>query len=413
LIPVDARAVLGEVLRPPPGGTRDRAVALSYTLDLASALEIPLAFAGRALRESADPVAVMEAVRQCADRVDIFCQAGQITVPRQGTDLFAFLEQSVHPVRRPRPGRLFHPKLWALRFRADDVQSDHLRLLVLSRNLANDRTSWDVCLRLDGRVGGEPRAANRPLSDLIQHTLDLCVSSPDIERRRGLDALGRDLLFADWDLPDGVRELAFYALGVPGATSPDFTGTRGVVVSPFCTEQGLAWTLPSAEGTVVSSQEELDRLAEAALDGRKTYVINELAGIHRSAEVDLGETHTALHAKLYVVEQGYTARVLLGSANATDAAFDGNVEVLAELTGTRSKLGVDVLLAPGTGIHDILEPYQPGVSPDSEDDQVLNDLLRDLAAVPLTATVVLDADGLALRHTTAAPVPQPPHSCII
>jgi hypothetical protein len=120
---------------------------------LESALVVPLAFAGQVLRESSDPVAVMEAIRGCADRVDVFCQAGQVTVPQQGVDLLAFLEPVVHLVRRPRPGRLFHPKLWALHFRDDTAGIDHARLLVLSRNLTADRTSWDVCLRLDGTVG--------------------------------------------------------------------------------------------------------------------------------------------------------------------------------------------------------------------------------------------------------------------
>ena len=51
-----------------------------------------------------------------------------------------------------------------------------LRLLVLSRNLTTDR-SWDVCLRLDGVAGTRPVAGNRPLFDLVQHSLRL-VTTP-------------------------------------------------------------------------------------------------------------------------------------------------------------------------------------------------------------------------------------------
>jgi hypothetical protein len=107
MLPPDARAVLSDALRPPSGTVLDRAVALTFTLDLESALVVPLAFAAHATRDSTEPLAVMEAVRGCADLVDVFCQAGQIAVPSRGSDLLAFLEPMVHPVRMPRSGHLF------------------------------------------------------------------------------------------------------------------------------------------------------------------------------------------------------------------------------------------------------------------------------------------------------------------
>src|SRR3954466_1465246 len=138
VLPPDARLVLTEALRPPPGAQLHRAVALTFTLDLDSALLVPLAFAGQALREAAEPLSVMRAVRRCADRVDIFFQAGQVRVPATASDLHAFLEPMVHAVRQPRPGRLFHPKLWAVRYVDADGAPTILRLLVLSRNLTAD-----------------------------------------------------------------------------------------------------------------------------------------------------------------------------------------------------------------------------------------------------------------------------------
>ena len=143
----DGRAVLLDALRPPQGYELGFAVATTFTLDLAAALIVPLAFAGSQLGEAKDPVAVMEAVRSSADRVAIFCQAGNIVVPQQASDLVAFIEQCVHEVRRPKPGHLFHPKLWALRYEAEEHEPTY-RLLVLTRNLTLDR-SWDLVLRLD------------------------------------------------------------------------------------------------------------------------------------------------------------------------------------------------------------------------------------------------------------------------
>lgn len=406
MLPPDARTVLTDVLRPPPGATLDRAVALTYSLDLESALVVPLAFAGQVLRESSDPVAVMEAVRGCADRVDVFCQAGQVSVPRRSTDLLAFLEPAVHLVGRPMPGRLFHPKLWALRFRDETSGVDHARLVVLSRNLTADRTSWDVCLRLDGTIGSALQPANESVAALIRRTLDMCVRQLDGQRRRGVLDLADDLRRAGWQRPDGVKDLAFHVLGIPEETRPDFTGSRHVAVAPFCNERGLELTLPGGGGTLISCQDDMDRLPDEALQGVETFVINELAGLLSDESDQDGGILTGLHAKLYVVENGQRARVLLGSANATDAAFGGNVEFLAELSGPRSSLGIDALLSTDGGFGAILEPYDRGeAAEEDEDDRALLDLLRDLAAVPLTGTVAETDGTYSLRLTSEDALP--------
>jgi hypothetical protein len=406
MLPPDARTVLTDVLRPPPGTKLDRALALTYSVDLESALVVPLAFAGQVLRESSDPVAVMEAVRGCANRVDVFCQAGQVTVPRRGADLLAFLEPVVHPVRRPRPGHLFHPKLWALRFRTETSDVEYARLIILSRNLTDDRTSWDVCLRLDGVIGKRALPVNEPVANLIERTLELCVMPVDKERRRGIEALVDDLRRVDWERPEGVGDLAFYALGVPGESRPDFKGTRQLAVAPFCNVKGVAITVPNPGGTIVSCQDDLDRLPAGAADGVNVFVINELAGIPSD---ESGQTHgvlTGLHAKLYVVETVHSARVLLGSANATDAAFGGNVEILVELTGTRGNLGINAMLSADRGFGAILEPYDRGVPNEEDpDDLTLADLVRDIAAVPLTATVERADDALAIRLSSQIGMP--------
>jgi hypothetical protein len=52
-----------------------------------------------------------------------------------------------------------------------------------------------------------------------------------------------------------------------------------------------------------------------------------------------------LHAKLFVVEAGWDTTWLIGSANATDAAFfRHNVEFMVELKGRRSDIGIDEIL---------------------------------------------------------------------
>lgn len=405
MLPPDARSVLTDALRPPPGTELDQAVALTFSLDLESALVVPLAFAGRAFRETNDPLTVMESVRRCADKVDIFCQAGQISVPSAGNDLYAFLESMVHPVARPRPGRLFHPKLWALRY-WDDVNEVYLaRLLVLSRNLTSTR-SWDTCLRLDGEVMTTPQASNKPIADLIRHAMGLAIDLPDL-RRTALEGLVEDLRRVEWERPDGVDDFVFHALGVPSPSRPDFSGSRHLVVSPFCNAAGLAAATEGGDRTVfVGRQDELDRLPESVLDGKDVFVVNELAGLPADDAEPSRGILTGLHAKFYVTEDGKRARVFVGSANATDAAFGGNTEFLVELLGTRKSLGVETMTAPEAGFRQILEPYNrlPAVERDDKQWQLEN-YLRDVAARSWTATVrpVEDLYAVDVSTTTAIP----------
>ena len=112
LAPKD-RTLLLEALRPPPGFRLDAAVSTTYSLDLMALLVAPLAFTffdweDETGEPTRDPNALLEAVRRYADRMDVFCQAGQIAVPSAYRLLFSYLESSVHAVRAPREGGVFH-----------------------------------------------------------------------------------------------------------------------------------------------------------------------------------------------------------------------------------------------------------------------------------------------------------------
>ena len=171
-------------LRPPPGYRLDRAIGTTYSLDLQALLLAPLAFTlfgwqDEAGRPGADPLALLEAVRSHADRIRIFCQAGQIAVPRPNQLLLNYLEHSVYEVRAPDRRGVFHPKVWALRFAPqEEGKPVSYRVLCLSRNLTFDR-SWDTALVLDGEVTQRSYGYgdNRPLADFIAALPDLATRS--------------------------------------------------------------------------------------------------------------------------------------------------------------------------------------------------------------------------------------------
>src|SRR5262249_26442543 len=71
-----------------------------------------------------------------------------------------------------------------------------------------------------------------------------------------------------------------------------------------------------------------------------------------------GNTLTGLHAKLYVQENGSRAHVWTGSANATHAAFSGNVEFLVQLSGPVNSCGAEAILGTEeNGLRALLTPY--------------------------------------------------------
>jgi hypothetical protein len=407
----DARVVLREQLRPPAGFQLHRAVATTFTLDLTSALVAPLAFAAFETTGSSDPIAVMEAVRAAASRVDIFCQAGNVTVPRHASDLVAFLEPMVHEVVRPRPGLLFHPKVWVLHFRSDTAD-ETFRVLCGTRNLTEDR-AWDAVIRLDGAASGRAKAANRPLADLLRTLPDRARSPLPGERRAALEEFAEAIRFVEWELPEDVKEVAFHLLGVKGQRPPDFSGYRHLVVSPFLTDGGLQRiTVESGDVTVVSRTDALDELAPETLDGCTTYIVSPLADLADLEAEDAGPASlTGLHAKIVVAERNKQGHLFIGSMNATDAALGGNIEVLVELIGGHSKLGVSTFLADEAPFRSLLEQYtttggQPS-DPADEEARQLEDLIRSLAEISLVVTVVPVDNGMFELHVSGRVVTFP------
>src|SRR5262249_34239322 len=97
----DDRLLLLDALRPPAGYAFDRAGGTSFTLDLHALLTTPLALAAFDWEASDggipdDPLALLESLRRCSDRIDFFCQAGEISIPPAYHRLYSWLEGSVH-----------------------------------------------------------------------------------------------------------------------------------------------------------------------------------------------------------------------------------------------------------------------------------------------------------------------------
>jgi hypothetical protein len=397
------RTLLVDLLAPPDAGFRlKRAVATTFTLDLTALLPVPLRLAGADLNSSTDPLSILQAIRNYSDRIDVFCQAGHVSVPAQRNDLLAFLEPMVHQVKAPNPGHLFHPKLWILRF-ADDNGEERFRLVCGSRNLTHDR-AWDVVVSLEGRRTLQRHAVNRPIADLLTSLAGRVSTGVIPERGAAINDLAQGVRFVKWERPDNVLPsedwLTFHLFGPGRRTAPNMDGYRRLVVSPFLNDTGLdkAWPDGSGECVLLSRAEELDALGEEWRDWLVEHhavlrVLDETAAIPdpESDEAGLRWSLSGLHAKLYVVERNKQAHVFIGSVNTTDAAWGGNDELLVEIVGRVGTYGVEAALGESTGFGRILLPHTFGdnVTETAEDElrRVFENALRGLCALTYTATV--------------------------
>ncbi|WP_340116155.1 phospholipase D family protein [Pelagibius sp. 7325] len=363
------RALYGASLQPPPGYTFDGAVATTYSLDLATALAVPVSLALYAAENREDilthPLALLEGAERIAGRLLIFTDAGHIQADAGAHGrLCTLLEDVIVEVTAP-GGGAFHPKMWALRYkpiRSEDPM--RVRLLVLSRNLTRDR-SWDISLILDGIVTKSRRAMNRPLVDFVSRLPELAVAGLPQESRTLAEGLAEDLRRADWTLPEPFESIAFAVNGLGGKLWRPEPCARLGVISPFCDDATLSMLsdLPAKEkAQLIGRADELAALHQDTLDRfDRVAVLDDVAATEDGEEAD-STALQGLHAKAFIAENGWSTTLTIGSGNATRPALTSghNVEIFASLTGKRSKLGGVEEIFGDEGFGRLTRPYIPG-----------------------------------------------------
>jgi hypothetical protein len=370
----DERAHLLELLRPPAGCQLDLAVGTTFSLDLLSALMLPLSFAffdweREDGQPAADPLALLEALRRYGDRFTVFCQAGQIRLPSKYPPLVTFLEPCIYEVQPRDDEGVFHPKVWALRFTSEDGAIRY-RVLCLSRNLTFDRC-WDTVVALDGELVDRSNAiaANHPLGDFIAALPKLALRRVEPERRQGIMKMADELRRVRFTWPEGFdeRQCRFWVAGLDNQDASPFAMRRdqSLIVSPFLSDAVIRDFLDQGGAThLVSRLESLQELPHQTLkDCEGVHFLQPQLSDEQSDEVatvERGEVLDGLHAKLFVIDHGWEASVFSGSFNATVHALKHNVEFMVELVGKKSRFGVDQFLRQVKGethFADLLQRY--------------------------------------------------------
>lgn len=403
----NTRSLYTSALTPPPGFIFDEAIGTTFSMDPSVLLSVPVHLALLANDKSTplrDGIAVLEAVRRLSDRITLYLQRGRALVPGIPNVLYGLLESVAVEVTAPRGG-VFHPKLWLIRFLNPETKHVMLRLMVLSRNLTYDR-SWDMALTLEGSPGGRNRAKNRELGEFISSLPEMAFYTVPERRQEQANRLAGELRRTNWELPPGFDDIDFHVFGRKrGSWSP--AGSKCmVVISPFCTDKALLHvTKNTTEAKALISRPEtlLALHPETRAEFTHCLALDEAAETEDGEdleEVSAKDTH-GLHAKVYVFERGWNTHIVLGSANATNAALlnGSNIEILAELIGKRSRVGGVEALLGGDGLGEVLieptvpdEPHQIDTELQAAED-VLETARSAIVNAPLGLNCIDGEDG--------------------
>lgn len=391
------------LLTPPEGYSLGKAIGTTYSLDLRTALSIPLAFHfknGIDPELMTDPFALFLSLKGTAEKIDIFCQLGGISSNVNDNKLFRFIEKSINEISLDN-GKSFHPKVWIIRFERDGYPSIY-KIINLSRNLTND-CSWDMVVAFEGEVREQGTAidskTNRPLIDFVTYLYNKTKNTvpnnflSDLDKVcfRPLKEMGSDFKLIEF-LPLGIGD---QFIDIVHSEFPDQKYEHTIIVSPFVS-QGILDTISgnSAKLTLISRLNSLEELDQKKLESINCFTINERivsggSGILSEDSDNPKESNTEkglpvfdLHAKVYFVKQGMEYYMMLGSANASYNAFNGNIEFLIRLLGERRNSAEYFLETYFKPSNDFLVKYEPDPSrqknPDNSREKILDKLHADI-----------------------------------
>lgn len=332
--------VFGRCLRD-PGYNVDFAVGTTYSLDLDTFISLPFSLG---ILEEPDEVMkksvvyIFSALRTCSDKLAVFCNFSDISVPPQTKKIYyALMENSVFSINATKKKNQivnFHPKVWVIK-ETNLQQETIIKVIVMSRNLTKDGSLDCICI-LNGKVGAKPA----PKYSQLKHE-PLCAflkylgNRADPKKRTKIGHIIDDILkIKAFDIEDSIYDdYDFFPMGITGYSGLDALeeiadySYDAVVVSPFLDDLAMD-RFQSARNRFLLTRE--DSITEKALDifgYENIWTMNP-----QMIDNDLDES-VNLHAKMYFsTPRGTSDHYLyLGSTNATMGGFERNVEFLVRL----------------------------------------------------------------------------------
>jgi len=400
----DNRIAFTEVFRPPAGYRLEAGIGTTYSLEFETFTALLLGFAGAEFPDPAtDAATAMAALAGLRKHLRVFVNAGGLgTSKSEASRLYALYDAVLRPVRLS--GAAFHPKVWVLQFvphsrpehrRGEDIY----RFVCGSRNVTSS-SCWELAVCLDGKPGEK----NQFSSDLAAYLRRIPENRRDLPR--SVSGLLELLPRVEFDPPQGAHD-GFQFLGQWPGVGPLHRRLparidRALVMSPFL-RGGLLESLVARclELTIVSQQEELDALPDevkARLGYADLFVV--------TGDEAMDTPGLDLHAKLVIVETDDRSEALLGSANATAAAWAyecrGNAEAMVAMSPGPSVKTVrrSFIENEKGGLRGWIQRYEP--QPIDEEAREADADFRTAQMVISSLPLVALYDSAALRFTVKA-----------
>lgn len=357
------RVSYSSMLLPPDGYTLHFAVGTTYSLDLEALTAVCLSLG---LSEDTDstlfrnPVGMLNALQKVAEKLLIFCEAGQIKMPRTTNPLSLLLEKMIVPVALPKTRGAslypaFHPKTWLLQY-VNAQGGYHYRFAVLSRNLTFDR-SWDISFAMDSAQNAPTSQKTHP----IQQFLDFLRGriTPEVRDARAKRAHIHKLR----DALDGVAfttdtkefgddfQIMPLGIGASGCSmmddplfcqkswTADYSFHELVVFSPFVSGSIIEYwnrpehSLTGTARTLITRKTELSKFTAEQASRFQIYTLKDdiVDGEDAISDETAEKQKQDIHAKIYLRRKYSDVDLYLGSMNATHAAVHSNVEMMIRL----------------------------------------------------------------------------------
>lgn len=408
LNPKENRLDYGSILSSPPNYKLDFAVGTTYSLDLDALVgaSISLGLSGEIDSDlNENPILLLEALRSTGNKIALFCESGQIKLPRKPTPLYVLLEDMVFQVINPNKPihsryASFHPKFWLLRFTNNE---NHVRykVIVLSRNLTFDR-SWDLSFSMDGEIRNGQTSKNDSLIRFIEYLSSYSTNEDKINKMNEIiDELKsvrfktHSNAFGDFEfIVNGIddkhsiqNQHLFYANSLKDI----------LIMSPFLSRDVIrdfnSRLDSKSKAILITRLRSLSQLKDESLDNFEFYTLKDevIDGESQFSEESQQISNQDIHAKMYVVEKNKCVDLYLGSLNASHNALYGNVEFMIKLSARKTRFNIKKLLKDLFNGGGDSNPFQPvdikKIEIEPEKDSKVNMVIKDIVRLNAQAEI--------------------------